>query len=84
MDLIASCYESDSEDEPLTGPFNLLALPGDVLNGIFCMLEGRSSNWTEQDASPLDVSFAIRLLRASCSQLKAAVDGWTEVAQKKT
>ena len=47
MDLIASCYESDSEDEPLTGPFNLLALPGDVLNGIFCMLSGRSSNWTD-------------------------------------
>ena len=50
MDLIASFYESDSEVEPLAEPFNLVELPGDLLNG---MLSGRSSNWTEQDASPL-------------------------------
>ena len=75
MELIASLDESDSE----AGPFNLTELLEDLLNGILCMLSGSSSHWTEQDASPLEVSFAIRLLRASCSQLKAAVDRWTEV-----
>ena len=81
MDLIASFYESDSEVEPLAEPFNLVELPGDLLNGIFCMLSGRSSNWTEQDASPLGALPQLRLLRASCSKLKAAPDGgrrWTE------
>ena len=35
MDWIASLCESDSEGEPLAGPFNLVELPGDLLDGIF-------------------------------------------------
>ena len=85
--LIASWYRCDSEGEPqrasqggpLGGPCNLVELPGDLLNGIFRMLSGRSSNWTEQDASPLGALPQLRLLRASCSKLKARVDGWAKV-----
>ena len=45
MELVA-LYKSDSEDEPLAGPFNLFELPEDLPNGILCMLSGRSSHQT--------------------------------------